>query len=127
MKVLILEGYPQGRHDKKYERELAKVWLDKQRRVHVDALAPEFQQFADTTQSMIDERLANPKTPIYTMVAKTTAAEDGSVWYSDCLYFSSPEKDDFLDVLIGDTILFATGKAIAGYEVATGASKVINA
>ena len=129
MKVLILVGYETRLAEMLWEgnHRLARVWQDKHYHIHVQALAPEYKVFAREVQRLIEERLRNPKTPIFCMTGWHHTAKDGMVTYTDAIHISHPEDADFLDTLQGDTVLWggAKGKDVAGYQVHTGASEIV--
>lgn len=126
MKTLILVGNPEGKYGKEHQHDLARIWVENGH-VHVRELGEQYKEFAHEVQRQLDERLANPKTPIYTFSGISRTKKDSTVIHSTVIKSSTPGASDFLEVLRTDRILWdGPGRsAIAGYEVHTGASYIL--
>jgi len=124
VKTLILAGNPESQYGKEHRRDLARIWVENGH-VLVRELGEPYKEFAHEVQQQLNERLGNPKAPIHCMTGATRIKKDGTVINTDAIRISSPEKEDFLEVLRGDMFLWQIGHPIAGYEVYTGASYIL--
>lgn len=132
MKVLIWVGNPVGHYGREYRRELVRVWVDDDRKVHVEPLAPQFEYFAKVVQDNIDTRLADPRGPVIMRLTGDSWIKEvegeivshGSVTRQE---LAMPGDDNFLQVLMSDRRLVGNrrGEGIAGYAIRDGASRIV--
>ena len=129
MKTLILVGNRLGLYARRFGRELAKVWVDQNKEVHVEALGPAFRLFAWELEERLSKRLENPNTPVASPYCRTLKDTDGSLIYGGFVHISRPGDEDFLETLLGDLSFFdiEEDRAIAGFMVDTGVSRIVDA
>lgn len=131
MKVLIWVGNPVRVYGWEHKLDLARVWVDDQHKVHVEPMAAEFEEFARIAKSEIDRRLADPREHFYHRTGSSWLKEKGGkvIAHGSVTRHvaSTPGKADFLDVLRDDVKLTGVtrGRDIAGYEIDTGASRIV--
>jgi hypothetical protein len=131
MKVLIWVGAPVDGRGREDWRDMARVWVDDQHKVHVEAMASEFEEFACIAQEEIDRRLADPRERIYHRTGSSWAKEKGDkviAHGSVTKHVASvPGKSNFLEVLRSDVKLTGggLGRDIAGYRIYDGASRIV--
>ncbi len=127
MKVLIWVGNPVNVYGQEHRRELARVWVGSQNKVHVEALAPEFENFAREVQADIDNRIADPRAGFYRFTGNSWKTKDGTRKSVTRQEIAEPGDDNFLEVLRSDWRLNGgvKGRNIAGYKIRDGASRII--
>ncbi len=121
MKVIKLFGAPVTAQNRFQEsRQLATIYETAEHRPHVEPLNPELQAFAEAVQQEINRQLNLPGGAFVYHV--------GTKRHPHARKASKPGDSDLLEALIGDVVLWGTGRGdtnFAGYYVLPTHSKII--
>jgi len=132
MKVLIWRGNPVGVYGKEHLRDLLRVWVDRQNRLCIEETAPDLLDFAVAVHTELKQRISDPRGPLFMRLTGESREKEvnGKIVFGGSVTRQEkamPGDDNFLEVLRSDRRLVENrqGKGIAGYEIDSGASRIV--